>query len=313
MAKQKTKRPPQSASKRLLKQAIRMAQLGSWELDLGNPDFEKNIGRWSPEVYRIFGFQPGKVKITAKRFYDSVHPDDRERLTEALQAALRKKKAFTVVHRIIRPDGEIRVLREQADALRDTNGKAIRLSGICQDITDQKRIETQLHEKEQILAAAQMIAHIGSWHMEMRSPELFDNPLTCSETACTIFGRKHRPMTASAFLRFIYPDDRELVKNVFTALYHDQTPFDIQHRIKHPNGQIRYVRHRAQCMLDENGKPARIIGTVQDVTELVENHEMLARRAHELEILNKSMINRELKMIELKKTISRLKARLGET
>lgn len=294
----------------LLSSAERMAHLGSWELDL-HPQQDAEPLQSSDEMYRIFGFKPRDPKIKTNHFAARIHPDDMQRVTDAFHKAIKKRKSHEVVHRIIRPDGTIRIVREKAEIIFNKSRKPVRLIGICQDITEQKQIEQELMEKEEILAVAQQIGRIGSWHMHIdEHSDIYESTLNCSKAACELFGRKNSQMKAKVFFNMVHPDDRKLVNDMLTKAIKHHQPIDVEHRLKTTKGGVRYVRQRANTIVDDAGKPMRIIGTVQDITESVQSRQALADRAQELERMNKIMVNRELRMIELKQEIADLKAQL---
>jgi PAS domain S-box-containing protein len=118
-----------------LKRSQEMAHLGIWELDL-----VQNRLTWSDEVYRIFGLQPGQFGATYEAFLERVHPDDRATVDAAYSRSLREKiGAYEIEHRVVRKDtGEIRLVREKCEHIRDTAGKIFRSIGMVHDVTDRK-------------------------------------------------------------------------------------------------------------------------------------------------------------------------------
>ncbi|MDQ7783448.1 MAG: PAS domain S-box protein [Desulfomonilaceae bacterium] len=125
-----------------LKRSQAMAHLGSWELDLVN-----DVLTWSDEVYRIFGLEPQEFKASFGAFLDVVHPDDRKAVEEAYRGSLREgSDSYEIEHRIVRkPHGEVRVVHEKCDHVRDRSGRVVRSLGMVHDITERKRHE---HERE---------------------------------------------------------------------------------------------------------------------------------------------------------------------
>lgn len=124
---------------RNLSEAQRIAHLGNW-----NWDIVKNTLWWSDEIYRIFGLKPQEFGATYEAFLNSVHPDDREFVKQAVNKALYEKKPYSIDHRIILPDGSERIVHEQAEVTFDEADKPIRMGGTVQDITERKKIEEQL-------------------------------------------------------------------------------------------------------------------------------------------------------------------------
>src|SRR5439155_24765239 len=99
-------RAPLQRSEEHLAAAQRITHCGSWELDLANlDDIDRNPLRWSDEVFRIFGYEPGGIEVTNESFFRAVHPDDRERIRIAVAAALEHGTTYSIDHRIVRPDG----------------------------------------------------------------------------------------------------------------------------------------------------------------------------------------------------------------
>lgn len=125
-------------SEQRLKRAEEIAHLGSWELDLVN-----NTLTWSDEVYRIFGLQPQEFGATYEAFLDAVHPEDRAAVDEAYSGSLREgRDSYEIEHRIVRRDnGEIRVVHEKCEHVRDASGRIIRSIGMVHDITESKKTE----------------------------------------------------------------------------------------------------------------------------------------------------------------------------
>ncbi|MCX6173414.1 MAG: PAS domain S-box protein [Ignavibacteriales bacterium] len=122
-----------------LAKAQRIAHIGSWELDI----FTHKLF-WSEEVYRIFGFEIGAYSLTMEAFFESVHPDDRVLMNEVTQASWYEKKPFDVDHRIILPNGKVRVVHEMAEVIFNDTGQPIKMVGTVQDITDRKLAEEEI-------------------------------------------------------------------------------------------------------------------------------------------------------------------------
>jgi PAS domain S-box-containing protein len=121
-----------------LREAQRIAHLGNWDWQV-----PANELRWSDEVYSIFGLAPLQFGATYESFLERVHPADRELVRQAVRRSLETAKPYSLEHRVIRPDGEVRVVREQAEVFRGDSGEVARMVGTVQDITEQKRIEAE--------------------------------------------------------------------------------------------------------------------------------------------------------------------------
>ncbi len=121
-----------------------IGKMGHWELDLQN-----NRLSWSDEIYRIFGIEKSEFGANYEAFFNTIHPDDREAFQQAEDEALAGKKKLDYVHRIIRPDGDIRYVHELGELLRNEKGEPVILSGTVQDITQRIRAEEEVRKSEE--------------------------------------------------------------------------------------------------------------------------------------------------------------------
>ena len=124
----------QKANERLI-QAQEVAHMGSWEWDVG-----ANRVWWSDEMYRIYGIAAGTF-IGYETFLEHVHPDDRSIAHEIVSRAMMDTRPFTFDHRIVRPDGTIRVIHANGRVICDAVSHPIRMVGTGVDITERKEAE----------------------------------------------------------------------------------------------------------------------------------------------------------------------------
>jgi len=153
-------------SEERLAEAQRITHLGSWVWDI-----EEDREIWSDEIYRIFGLAPQEFSATYEAFLESVHPDDREFVKSSVSAAIHNKELYSIDHRIIRPDGNIRYVHEEGEVTYNQEGKPIQMMGTVQDITD--RIVTEELVSKSLKASEEMFREIFE-----ESPiciELFDS------------------------------------------------------------------------------------------------------------------------------------------
>lgn len=181
-----------------------------------------------------------------------------------------------------RSSGELRFKRKDGSVFpgeitsvifKDRNGNE-RSSMIIRDISERKFAESKVRESENRLNEAQRIAHIGSWVLDIRQ-----NTLDWSAEIFRIFEIDPERFDASyeAFLETIHPDDRERVHTSYNDSLAHKTPYKIEHRLKFPDGRIKYVLEQCETFYDHEGKPLKSIGTVQDITESKKAEEQLAQ------------------------------------
>src|SRR5205823_11893886 len=137
---------------RKLEEAQSLAHLGYWERDTNT-----GVITWSDETYRIFGLEPQARILNLAQLPELVHPEDKQIVIKAVAEALRGGPRYDVEYRVLRPNGEVRLVHSQGDITRDESGRPRRMFGSVQDITERKRAEQRLvaqHTVTQVLAEA---------------------------------------------------------------------------------------------------------------------------------------------------------------
>ena len=122
-----------------LREAQRLSNIGSWVRDLRTQEIQ-----WSDETFRIFGLEPGRNPMPFNEFLNSVHPQDRDAVTRALDDVLQRKRPYDIEFRILRPDGSSRIIHAMGEVRCDGTGAAVKLLGTLQDVTERRRTEELL-------------------------------------------------------------------------------------------------------------------------------------------------------------------------
>lgn len=166
--------------------------------------------------------------------------------------------------------------------LRDKSSKIIGIIGVAVDITEHKRTEEALRKSEASLANAQRIANIGNWEWD-----IIENKIWWSDEVYRIFGIPPQAFTATleGFLSLVHPDDREFVKESVSKALYKGKPYCINHRIILKDGTIRVAHCEGEVIIDNNGRPIQMNGTIQDITKLKKVED-------ELRTLNESLEQR---------------------
>lgn len=137
-----------AASRRRIEEAQRVAHVGSFEWDV-----EPNVVTWSDELHRIYGIEVGQFGGTYEAFLERVHPDDLAYTKNVVFDAFRSIKPFVYDHRIVRPDGAVRMLHTRGDVIADDGGKPLRVVGSCWDVTELKDTTRNLERTLSLLQA----------------------------------------------------------------------------------------------------------------------------------------------------------------
>jgi PAS domain S-box-containing protein len=134
-------------SERKLEEAQRLAHVGYWERDT-----DTDLITWSDETYRIFGLEPQKRTFHLSELADQIHPEDKHLMIDAVTEGLRGGRRYDVEYRVIRPNGEVRLVHSQGDITRDESGRPRRMFGSVQDITERKLAEQRLMAQHKVTA-----------------------------------------------------------------------------------------------------------------------------------------------------------------
>jgi PAS domain S-box-containing protein len=248
----------------------RVAHMGSWAFNAAGFEY------WSPELFRIYGLDPGGKPPTIEKYLALVHPEDRVFMKQGITNMLADHRAFDFTKRIVRSDGEIRHVR--CVGVPVTHGGIFQgFLGTGMDVTEQERLTEELRLSERYLSEGQRLAHMGSWaynpsgFFEYWSDELFK-----------IYGldpQKGAP-TLEQYLATLHPQDRESMAQTIKTMHAEHCGCDVKKRIVRPDGELRYIR----CVgipVVEGEVLKRFLGTAMDITEQeLLTQELERRQAH---------------------------------
>jgi signal transduction histidine kinase len=161
------------------------------------------------------------------------------------------------------------------------------------EVSDHREAERQLREKDLLLSEAQQISHLGSWDWE-----LGENRVVYSDEMYRIHGLLRGTMqtTYDDLVRCAHPDDRAALAEVLERGRRSRERFALEYRVLRPDGEMRHVHVQGKVVLDDQGRPERLVGAVQDVTErwradleIRKLNQELQLRMAELELSNREL------------------------
>jgi PAS domain S-box-containing protein len=182
----------------------------------------------------------------------------------------------------IRKDGSPIDVSISVSPIYDTDGRVIGAATIQRDITQQRRAQDALRERETQLAEAQRIAHLGSWELDLATKQL-----RWSDEHFRIVGLEPRPDGLSPInaVDCIHPEDCSRAQAMLDNAIAARGSYSTELRIVRPDGEIRWIHSRGTYVPTPGASPGRMVGTAQDVTERVlseAQRAQLARHLHSL-------------------------------
>ncbi|HET7271185.1 MAG TPA: PAS domain-containing protein [Rubrobacter sp.] len=229
----------------------------------------------SPQIEEMLGYSQEEWR--ANRLWEKrLHPADRERVLAADDRLEIRGEAFSEEYRLLAKNGSVVWVREEAVLIRDEQGEPLYWQGVIFDMTERKEAEEELRKSQANLAEAQRMAHLGSWEWDLRTGEV-----DWSDETFRVYGFEPQSFAPSfeRLLEVVHLEDRKVLRQAVEDALHQHRPYDFEHRIVKPDGEVRLVHRRAEVVRGEGGEPIRMVGTVHDVTERKALEELLQHQA----------------------------------
>nr|WP_269327221.1 PAS domain S-box protein [Kineosporia mesophila] len=241
----------------------------------------------SPALRTMLGMDPEAAMTTVDIGDALVHPEELESVQRALADVNTGRRRDFTTRLLHHSDQTYRQVEVTMLPIQDAGGRVVEIMVVGRDVTQRMVVQHALSaataeaiRRGNQLEEAQEIAELGSWSVDLAagtswwSPQLF-----------RVFGAD--PATTAASIEqaraFNHPDDRDRVREATERIRDSgsEEPEEIEYRIVRPDGQVRIVQGRGRRENDPDGGPGRIVGTVQDITELRHTEREL-RRARDL-------------------------------
>jgi PAS domain S-box-containing protein len=218
---------------------------------------------WSDETYRIFGLERS-VKPTMEFVFQRIHPDDRNAVQRGLNHAIKEFIDFSIEHRVLMPDGEVKYILALARPSRPSSGN-LEFVGAVMDVTDRKVAEEALRHSEAYLAEGQKLSRTGTWACNIATREMIHS----SPEHRHLFGLAPDNIGIPPFEEFfqrIHPDDRgEAAEDLDRAINAGRS-LEAHFRFVLPEGTTRYMYGIGRPLLKLSGDTGEYVGAVTDVT-----------------------------------------------
>ena len=234
------------------------ANIGTWDWNIQTGNL-----LWSEMIAPLFGYDH-KTATTYENFVQAIHPDDRDLVTNAVQACVDQDTKYNVEHRVVWPDGTVHWVREEGGVERSKDGTPVRMLGVVIDIDDRKKSDEQLtrHMKELDFQKFALDEHAIVSIADIQGNIVYANDKFCSVSEYSredLIGRNHRIVKSSEHSAEFY---RDLWATVSQGKVWQG---EIKNRAK--SGKSYWVMTTIVPSLDENGKPFQYISIRTNITE----------------------------------------------
>ncbi len=241
-----------------LTEAQRIAHLGNWKWDIAEDELT-----WSDEIYRIFGLTPQQFGANYAAFMHAVHPDDRLYVEQQVRESLKQKIPYNIDHRILRPDGSIRYVRERGEVFCGTDGQPVSILGTVHDVTENWLIEAALLESEKRF---RNLVEQGSdfiWEINAQGIYTYVSP-QCK----TMLGYEVDEVVGKSPLEFMPEAESKRITPIFQQFVQTPQPFSHLENINiHKDGHPVMLETNGVPIVDLNGKFHGYQGVDRDITE----------------------------------------------
>jgi diguanylate cyclase (GGDEF)-like protein/PAS domain S-box-containing protein len=275
-------------------EVLDIAEVGGW-------DWAPATGNchWSQTLRRIFGRNPHRPPPDFEEFLTYVHPDDRKAVRDSYSAALKSGAPMRIEHRIVRLDGEERIVEGCARGFRDKDGRLVRIAGAIRDVTDSRREEERLRREA---ACARSVIEAAPDPLIVIDAE--GNVADVNEAAARMFGAPREQLLKSDFASWFETSEqaRSSVRAALTAEYIGDVPLSLGQ----PSGEPIMLQMNAALYRGVLGETAGAVASIRDVTEIRRHEEALAKLPEQMSAAMAELQQRERDtaiMAELSQTL----------
>ncbi|WP_406699128.1 EAL domain-containing protein [Singulisphaera sp. Ch08] len=271
-----TERVRAEAALRLSEERYHLATLATNDA-IRDWDLRTDVVWWNESVTRLFGHNLDEMGHEAARWYELLHPDDRERVAASVHTAIAEgAETWTTEYRFRRKDGSFASVIDRGVMQRDEQGVPTRMIGSMMDLTRVERAEAALLENRERLVAALHASGAGTFRWDVRT-----GSVKWDEQLDRLFGLPAGRTVRSRdeFIELIHPEDRAAIVRLCELSVSEGLDFTMEFRVVWPDGSIHWLDDRGKIVPDEEGKPLYMTGACVDITERKRADEHLAHQA----------------------------------
>ena len=237
------------------------ANLGTWDVHVptGHATYNSNFAA-------MLGYMIGELSPDLTLFEQSLHPDERDGVMQALNAHLNGESAeYRMEHRLRRKDGSYAwVIGAGRVTERGIAGEPVRMVGANVDISSTKELEARADLAQQRFDAAVDGTSDGLWTWEVGGDEIWFSP-RCWTLLGYTGGGPHPALTPDAFNAALHPDNADAVLQLLQDVIIHGAPCDTEIRLRVLTGEYRHFRLRCKAQRDASERTVRVAGSIQDI------------------------------------------------
>lgn len=239
-----------------------LEQTGQLVYDL---DIETGVNLWSGAIEKLTGYSPEEFEnISVTAWADLIHPDDRDEAVRQLDATMQLGTPYNIIYRFRRKDGTYFFTEDNGVYLRGANGKAYRMLGTMQDVTERLQASEALRQSEERLRLVSQASTdaVYDWDLQL-------NRSWWSKGIETRYGLDAETEELLLFWStHIHPDDIERIKKALSQAFAKQEAVVVdEYRFRRADGSYAIVLDRGTVLYSDAGKPLRVVGAMMDITE----------------------------------------------
>ena len=263
--------------RRRLDMALEGGELGLWDANL-NTGYCFYDERWAA----MLGYAEEEVEHTSAFFFERLHPHDRPRVEAAIETAIQEEPhRMDVEVRMRHKDGSWRWILDRGRVMAwNDDGSPARLVGTHMDITERKEAEQALRKSQRQLDMALRGGDLGTWDANLNTGETEYNARWAAMLGYTLDEVEAEP---NFYFNHLHSDDQSQVESAIDALARGtKDEMDMEVRMRHKDGSWRWILDRGRVTAwNDDGSPARVVGTHLDITDRKEAEQAL-RRNHSI-------------------------------
>ena len=233
-------------------------------------DLKSNVLLWGEAFYTMSGYTQKDFSTNIEAYMELIHPEEKHQITQSLNLGIEgSDNHWKAEYRLKKANGKYAYVIEKGFILRDEKGKAFRMVGAIQDVTEKRKLEELLDE-------ASRFARIGSFEINCEKDTMYWSPVTkeIHEVAMD-----YVPTLELGILFYKEGESRNAMSNAYLKALKENISYDLEMQIVTEKGKERWVRKIGRPTFVD-GKCVRINGSFQDITN-IKNSEIEALRASE--------------------------------